>query len=363
MTCGKVSTPAGLCHCSATARALSCRDRVALPAFVDHHGSMSKARKNANASRHQGGLFRPGEIERAAGRSGGDGFLSRSPSTPDRSGSLDPPALRFESLGGSAGLGQPRALSSERSKASDRAQPAAARRAVDASAPRILERQEIAPGLLRLRVERPSGFAFRAGQHVKFGLPGNRRSYTLVSAPHEPHLEFFIELLPGGRLSEPMRSVIEGAPTALGPAGKGSFVIDSSVSNHVFVATVTGIAPFVSILRDQVRQGFSAGRFLVLHGASYAEELGYADELKALAAAYPARIEYVPTVSRPTESRNQGWTGTTGRVDALFAPALRSRGLPAGDTAVYACGNSGMIRNVRAVAGRQRLPFHAEAFD
>jgi len=336
--------------------------------FVDHHGCMSERTKNPNGSRNQAGLLRPGEIEPAVRRGGAVGFPPRwarapNPPGPNPLGKVDPPALRFDSLRGSAGYAQPRSVASGRSLALAAAPPGAAQQAVESSAPRILEREEIAPGLLRLRVERPSGFDFRAGQHVKFGLPGNRRSYTLVSAPHEPHLEFFIELVPGGRLSEPMRSVVEDTPTTLGPAGKGSFVLDPSVSNHIFVATVTGIAPFVSILRDQARQGFSAGRFLVLHGASHGEELGYGDEITALAAAYPDRVEYLPSVSRPNEIRNHGWTGATGRVDALFAPALRSHGLPASDTAVYACGNSGMIRNVRSVARRQRLPFHAEAFD
>lgn len=235
--------------------------------------------------------------------------------------------------------------------------------AADPSVPRILERDEVAPGLLRLRVERPGGLDFRAGQHIKFGLPGNMRSYTLASDPQDPALEFFIELVPGGRLSEPMRSVGAGSPAALGPAAKGSFVVDTAVSNHVFVATVTGIAPFVSMLREQARRGFPDGRFIVMHGASYAQELGYGDELAALAAAHPDRVEYLPTVSRPDELRNRGWSGARGRVDDLAAQTLTGRSLPKDDTAVYACGNSGMIRNVRALADRLGLKCHSEAFD
>lgn len=327
---------------------------------------MSDRAKQGVEAEQSGSLLRPGDIARARGRRT-FGFPPRPGSGAAALPDQESPALRFESLGGARlrDPGDSTAVERLRSSVPDAAPdaPVATRKAADGSAPRILERQEIAPGLLRLRVERPAGFEFRAGQHVKFGLPGNRRSYTLVSAPHEPHLEFFIELVPGGRLSEPMRSVGQGAAMGLGSAGKGSFLVDTAVSHHVCVATVTGIAPFVSILRDQARRGFPAGRFLVLHGASYADELGFSDEIAALAAAHPDRVEYLPTVSRPTESRNQGWTGATGRVDTLLAPALDSRRFPAGDTAVYACGNSGMIRNVRAVAGRQRLPFHAEAFD
>ncbi len=330
---------------------------LASPALIDDHGPMSDEVKNPGGPEKQRGLLRPGEIERAVGYKSKTGFRPRlgvgGPNLDP-----DPPALKLLSLPGHRADGEASSAHSERPKALT-----ASPSAVDSSAPRILERQEIAPGLLRLRVERPAGFEFRAGQHVKFGVPGNLPSYTLASDPDEPHLEFFIELQSGGRLSDRLRSIGEGARTAIGPAGKGSFVIDPSVPNHVFVATVTGIAPFVSILREQARHGFPAGRFIVLHGASYVPEFGYADELTELAAAHPDRLEYLPTVSRPQDSRNRGWSGATGRVDALLAEALRRRGLTANATAVYACGNSGMIRNVRATAARHGLPFRSEAFD
>jgi len=312
-----------------------------------------KADKAGEPADH-GSLLRPGEIERAVPGKATTRYRRR-PGAGAANPDLDPPTLRLHSLPGRRARGKAASVHAERPRASTSA--------LDASAPRVLERQEIAPGLLRLRVERPAGFQFRAGQYVKFGLPGNLRSYTLVSAPTEPHLEFFIELQPGGRLSEPLRAIGAGTRTAVGPAGKGCFVVDPSASSHVFVATVTGIAPFVSILRDQARRGFPEGRFLVLHGASHAPELGYADELTALAAAHPDRLEYLPTVSRPKEIRNRGWARATGRVDTLLAELLRRRRLPASATAVYACGNSGMIRNARAAAARHGLRFHSEAFD
>ena len=82
----------------------------------------------------------------------------------------------------------------------------------------------------------------------------------------------------------------------------------------------------------------------MLHGASYADELAYHDELAELAREHP-RVTYRPTVSRPAESRNAGWTGDVGRVDALarvVADGIRPDG-----THVYACGNSAMVETVR----------------
>ena len=239
----------------------------------------------------------------------------------------------------------------------------------DPGQPWLMERREVAPGLVRFRVERPVGLEFRAGQYVKFGLPGNQRSYTVASAPGEDALEFFIELIPGGRLSEPLRSVRPGTQMAVGPRGKGSFLLDERASHHLFVATVTGVAPFVSIVRNQFREAHDAPqrarqqRFVLLHGASHADEFGYADELSELAARHPDRLSYLPTVSRPDARRNAGWTGAVGRVDTHVRPTLARLGLPPSDTAVYACGNSGMIRNVRLFASAAGLRFHSEAFD
>jgi len=176
-------------------------------------------------------------------------------------------------------------------------------------------------------------------------------------------------LISGGRLSEPMRAVQPGDRVAVGPRGKGAFLLDDSASHHLFVATVTGVAPYVSMLRDRLRKGVDhgqpaqRGKFVLLHGASHADEFGYADELAELAAQHPERLTYVPTVSRPDARRSRGWGGAMGRVDTHVRPALARYGLPSNDTAVYACGNSGMIRNVRQFASAAGLRFHAEAFD
>lgn len=328
---------------------------------------MNTRRHNRTQSEAQPGLLRPGDIEpampstRTRGFAPGNKAVTRRPegvSLRPTTSEQNLPALALDSLPGRRNSGQMASAAREQDGAS-KAPPSPA----DSSTPRVLERQEIAPGLLRLRVERPAGLSFRAGQHIKFGLPGNMRSYTLVSDPDDAQLEFFIELVPGGRLSEPMSTLSEGTAVALGRAAKGSFVVDPSVANHVLVATVTGIAPFVSMLRDQARRGFPAGRFIVLHGASHAQELGYGDELGELAADHGDRFEYLATVSRPNVHLNRDWTGATGRVETLVPEVLSRRDLPANSTAVYACGNSGMIRNVRALARQQRLPFHAEAFD
>ncbi|BES70166.1 hypothetical protein RE428_11840 [Marinobacter nanhaiticus D15-8W] len=228
---------------------------------------------------------------------------------------------------------------------------AVARPATAAEGVPVLARRDVTPELIQFTVPRPQDFNFIAGQSVKVGIGGIRRSFSLVSAPHEPVLEFFVELVPGGQMSEQLRRMRVGERVALGPP-KGGLRLDPGFPNHLMVSTVTGINPFISILRDYLHQGRTGHRFHLLQGASYQNEFGYREELERLAAAHPEVITYVPTVSRPDEPANQGWSGETGRVDTQVVEYLRRAGLDSGSTLAYACGHSGMLDAV----GRQLVP-------
>lgn len=295
-----------------------------------------------------------------------------------RAAGCDDPSLRrllqrFAASHGrrSVGTGQPElgeALAPNARKASqDQAAVGVEATVPDEVALALRERVDVTSDLLILKVDRPQGFQYRAGQHTKFGVPGTLRTYSLVSAPHESHLEFFIELLPGGRLSAMLAALEVGAPVALGDRAKGDLALDSSRRNHLMVATVTGIAPIISMLRDYFRHpgnGQHVGhRFIVLSGASYADEHGYRDELDAMAAYHPESLIHVPAVSRPREPRNSGWQGATGRLDALATRAPGSYGLSPDDTAMYACGHPGMVAQVSEHFVARGYPVHTEPYD
>lgn len=230
-----------------------------------------------------------------------------------------------------------------------------------AGAGEVLSIETVAPGIRIFRVARPSNFTFRAGQNLELGLPGvgKTRPYSIASAPHEPHLEFCIEQVASGRLTPSLFELRPGARLELGARPKGSFALAAQARLHLMVATVTGIAPLRSMLLDAIHRG-TAARFLILHGASYADELPYRAELEALAASSP-NVVYHPTVSRPTEARNRGWSGHTGRVDP-FAIEQASSFDPS-TTHAYACGNAGMVRNVRDALQPAGFPVSTEAFD
>ena len=199
---------------------------------------------------------------------------------------------------------------------------------------------------------------------MKLGVAGaaKTRSYSIASAPRDPELEFCIELFPGGALTPSLFSLRPGAPLILGTP-KGRFVLDASARLHLMIATGTGIAPLRSMLRDALREGAGASgsRFVVVHGASYADELPYFAELRALAAS-DARLTYVPTVSRPTESRNAGWQGARGRADAV-ALELASTLAASPEARAYACGHPLMVKSVSRELAARGWRVASEAFD
>ena len=198
-------------------------------------------------------------------------------------------------------------------------------------------------------MEKPEGYSFKAGQYCTIGRDGIERAYSIVSAPHEESLELFLELVPppDGVLTPKLWELDVGDSVTIRPRAKGLFVFKPALPNQLLVATVTGVVPYVSILRDYVHHGREGHHFYVLQGASYADEFTYLDELEDLARRHPDLITYVPTVSRPDEDRNSVWSGETGRVNNIAERYADEYGLAPSDTLVYACGHPGMIEDVK----------------
>lgn len=201
---------------------------------------------------------------------------------------------------------------------------------------------------------------FRPGQYMTIGVYADgklvQRPYSVASAPRESGgagYEFYVRLVPIPRFTTLLWRLPVGHPMRMiGP--KGKFVLEPDDHRvHLYVSTGTGIAPFMSMIRDTMER---PRRTVMLHGCSYADELGYRDVLEGWErdGGYPVR--YVPTVSRPNDPRNAGWAGRTGRVENVLASVCDDLGLQPDQTVVYICGNPEMILNVERVLMERGFP-------
>ncbi len=228
---------------------------------------------------------------------------------------------------------------------------------------RLVYREDVTDELMVIKLEPEDGpFRFKAGQYCTLGREGVERAYSIVSAPYEPLLEIFVELVPEGELTPRMWRMEVGDSMSIRPRPKGIFVLNENVHHHLMVATVTGVGPYLSIIREYLHQGGQGHYFYVLFGASYQEELIYDVELNQLAADHPECVKYVGTVSRPDEAKNAGWQGDRGRVNTLVQKYLAEFDLPKDDTMVYTCGHPGMIADVREQVTPQGWQFVEERF-
>lgn len=226
---------------------------------------------------------------------------------------------------------------------------------------RIVKRRDISNDLWVIRADPGGDFPFVPGQYATLGVIAHEkhheRAYSIASAPHEKFLEFFIELVPQGVVTPKLYPYQVGDEITLRKAAKGRFKLETSSgrTNHLMLATVTGVAPFVSFVRslyhERTGSGSAGGNHLFLiDGASRSQELGYREELTRIAAGVPW-LTYVPTVSRPWD--DPSWQGETGRVDELVRKYSDSWGLTGGNTVAYVCGHPGMIDSVKGVLKRR----------
>lgn len=220
----------------------------------------------------------------------------------------------------------------------------------------IVERRDIAPDLWTIRVRPAERLEFKPGQYATLGVREGaeliERPYSIVSSPLEADVEFFFELVHGSGLSPKLHKKKVGETIWMGREARGRFLFDeeSGHQQHFFAATVTGIAPFLSMVRTLAMKGRKEHRLWVLHGASRSWELSYCDELQKLTDK-SGWFHYIPTISRPWEDR--AWRGEQGRVEDVLRKHLDANGLDPASTTAYLCGHPDMIATSRRVLERR----------
>lgn len=249
----------------------------------------------------------------------------------------------------------------------------------------VVGREEINPQLLILRVQPDAPlFEFTPGQFAVLGLLGCearvpeaaceepavqpdkliRRAYSIASASVERrYLEFYLTLITSGQLTPRLFALKHGGRLFLGPKATGVFTLDrvSPDKAVVLIATGTGLAPYLSMLRTMLVHE-TQRRFVVLHGARYSWDLGYRAELESLARIRP-NFTYIPSITRPEEDPH--FQGRSGRIQTLIEDGVIGQesgvALDPAQTDVFLCGNPDMVTTVKALlAARGFKPDHGK---
>jgi ferredoxin--NADP+ reductase len=251
----------------------------------------------------------------------------------------------------------------------------------------IAQRQDLGNGVWVIHVA-PDGWMlpdYQAGQYTTLGISGTalrcegalpepplrkpekliKRAYSIVSSPHEKGpLEFYLVLIEDGSATTRLFALYPGDRLWMSPKITGTFLLSKAPEdvNLVFVATGTGIAPFVSMLRSDLRAD-TKRRIALFHGVRESRHLGYMKELRAMERVSPY-FTYIPTVSRPG-NEIVPWNGRTGYVQQIW----ESRDLdtiwgvaPTPDnTHVFLCGSPAMIESMMDHLGHDGFTEHTRA--
>ncbi|MCG3204749.1 MAG: Phenol hydroxylase P5 protein [Elusimicrobia bacterium] len=221
----------------------------------------------------------------------------------------------------------------------------------------------VTPRNIHLRFRLPDGksIQFKSGQFVQVFVPQpdkpRRTSYSIASAPqnHE-FIELCVTLVEGGKSSSYLHSLKPGNKvTFMGPLGK--FIQpDPLPRDVVYIATGSGIAPFRSMIYDQLSKKTTKNMYLIF-GNRFDDDTIYKSDWEKVASLHK---NFTPlfTLSRPTEK----WKGEKGYVQEKiqgFVPNLT-------DKDFYICGLSPMINAVQEKLISLGVPssqIHFEKYD
>ena len=213
--------------------------------------------------------------------------------------------------------------------------------------------------LFSFTATRSPSLRFENGQFVMIGLEVEGkplvRAYTMVSPNYDDKLEFFSIKVPDGPLTSRLQHIQPGSTILVGRKPTGTLVLDflTPGRNLYLLATGTGLAPFMSVIRDpQTYERYE--RVILAHSVRVVADLAYRDILakgfahdELLGEVAAGKFVYYPTVTRePFEHQ--------GRLTDLITSSrlFRDLDLPPLDAAkdrAMICGGPQMLRDLRGI--------------
>jgi ferredoxin/flavodoxin---NADP+ reductase len=224
---------------------------------------------------------------------------------------------------------------------------------------RVLSVHHWNDSLFSFKTTRHPALRFRNGHFVMVGLEVEGRpvlrAFSVVSANYDEHLEFYSIKVPDGPLTSRLQHIKPGDSILVSRKPTGTLVLDHLLPGKrlYLLATGTGLAPFMSIIRDpETYERFE--KVVLVHGCRQVAELAYGERITAelprdgLIGDYVReKLIYYPTVTRePFHHR--------GRVTDLITSGqlFSDVGLPSLDAAqdrAMLCGSPQMLKDMRTV--------------
>ncbi|HZW21132.1 ferredoxin--NADP reductase [Noviherbaspirillum sp.] len=222
---------------------------------------------------------------------------------------------------------------------------------------RVLSVHHWTDKLFTFTTTRDPSLRFSNGHFTMIGLRVNNkpllRAYSIVSANYEEHLEFLSIKVPDGPLTSRLQHIQPGDTVIVGRKPTGTLLIDYLLPGKrlYLLSTGTGLAPFMSIVRDpETYEKFD--QVILVHGVRQVDELAYHDLLvehlpnhEFLGELVTSKLRYYPTVTREAYK-------TMGRVTNLIESGKIFEDLqvppldPAHDR-VMICGSPAMLRDLK----------------